>query len=144
MLSLARAIDNSRYDVGSCIKVLGIPANNILLSEYRSCVQIFPQDYYILSGTIRTAIDPLNRYPDTILNEMISKFIHIAASETIDRLSLAYAVQAGGVNLSSGQKQVVAFVRASLTEAKVVILDEFNSNMDMQTSKSAFSVLRSG
>jgi ABC-type protease/lipase transport system fused ATPase/permease subunit len=44
--------------------------------------------------------------------------------------------------LSAGQRQVVAFVRAALTEALVVVLDEFNSNMDLAASHQAFSILR--
>jgi ABC-type multidrug transport system fused ATPase/permease subunit len=59
-------------------------------------------------------------------------------------LSLSTIIQRGGMNLSAGQKQILALARASLAlDARVVILDEISSNMDPQVAARALEVVKS-
>lgn len=48
---------------------------------------------------------------------------------------LDFEIKEGGNNLSSGEKQLVCIVRAILNNAKIVILDEATSNIDVVTEK---------
>ena len=44
-------------------------------------------------------------------------------------------VDDGGVNLSSGEKQLICICRAILRSSKVVILDEATANIDIVTEQ---------
>jgi ABC-type multidrug transport system fused ATPase/permease subunit len=169
VLALARSIDASfRSPVASALELCGVNAASIPLETYRALVQVYPQDYYILSGTVRDAIDPFRRHSDAELRDLIAQFGAVTSVPSADgsipvpsaaasssataasvsstssalALDLSTRISAGGQNLSAGQRQAVAFVRAALTEALVVVLDEFNSNMDLIASHRAFSILR--
>lgn len=158
VLSLARAIEAFRNPVASSLDLCGLNAASIPLDIYRAFVQVYPQDYYILSGTVRDAIDPFRRHSDAELRDLIAQFGSATSASSssspygstsaggdVDSgttLDLSTLITAGGQNLSAGQRQVVAFVRAALTEALVVVLDEFNSNMDLIASHRAFAILR--
>ena len=44
--------------------------------------------------------------------------------------------------LSSGQMQKISFIRALLSEADILLLDESTSNLDVETKKLIFNILR--
>lgn len=48
---------------------------------------------------------------------------------------LNYQIQAGGDNLSSGEKSLICICRAILRENKIVILDEATANIDIETEQ---------
>jgi ABC-type multidrug transport system fused ATPase/permease subunit len=58
------------------------------------------------------------------------------------KLQLDLVNTAGGSNLSSGQKQVLALARAALADARVVLLDEITSNMDTSAAKRAIAIVK--
>lgn len=134
---------------------------SIPLSQYRKdCVNLFPQDSYLFSGTIRDVVDPHHHFsPQLILNQL-QRFSQVILSEnkspTIDSLTststivttshilnLNYDITANGANISAGEKQILTLVRASLCEAKVVILDEITSNMSIPAAEISLKMLRS-
>jgi ATP-binding cassette subfamily B protein len=54
---------------------------------------------------------------------------------------LATPIKNGGVGLSLGQKQLVAFLRAVLRDPEILILDEATANIDTVTEKALEEVL---
>jgi ABC-type multidrug transport system fused ATPase/permease subunit len=59
----------------------------------------------------------------------------VGADEFISELADGYDTQIGerGVQLSAGQRQLVAFARALVADPRILVLDEATSNVDVHT-----------
>lgn len=143
-MAMARTLDRSKRPDHVSLFFRGVAAADIPLKQYRAQVQLFPQDYYIFSGTVREAIDPLGRHTDIELNAVLQS-ISGAVSNTCrcsHVMTLAQKVSSGGSNVSAGQRQIIAFARAALSAADLIILDEFDSDMDPSVSRRVLSMLK--
>jgi len=58
-----------------------------------------------------------------------------------DQKILDLEVKEGGSNLSSGEKQLITICRAVLRKAKVVVLDEATSNIDVITEQKILKLM---
>lgn len=59
-----------------------------------------------------------------------------------ERSGLDYVLEEGGLNLSAGQRQLLAFARALLKNAKVICIDEGTSNVDENSDQAIQRMLR--
>ena len=101
---------------------------------------VVPQEVTIFGGNVITNI--LLGKEDT--PENIVKFCQDYGFETfINTLPQSYATILGeeGINLSGGQKQLIALMRALYKKPKVLLLDEFTSAMDRKTEKFVLDLL---
>ena len=120
--------------------------NNIDLSiintiEWRNKIGVVPQDTYIFNGTViqNIAFDVNEDNIETIIN-FCNEY---GFSKFIEQLPQAYYTIIGeeGINLSGGQKQVIALIRALYKKPKVLLLDEFTSAMDRKTEQFILDLL---
>lgn len=118
---------------GGSIRVDGNDIRDMSLESYRRNIGQVQQDVFLFSGTIEENI----RYGrQDATNEDLWRAIEaVHAEELIEYLPDGIQTQIGerGKGLSAGQKQLISFARALLTDPKILILDEATSSVDAYT-----------
>ncbi|MCO7126252.1 ABC transporter ATP-binding protein/permease [Sporolactobacillus shoreicorticis] len=111
----------------------GVDVRNIDLRELRASVGTVIQETYVFSGTIMDNI----RFgkPDASDGEVIQAAKAIGADAFIQRLPDGYLteVEERGNILSVGERQLLSFARALLSNPKILILDEATASIDTET-----------
>ncbi len=93
------------------------------------------QTPHLFSGTIRDNLKYGN--PDATDEEINEALRLVSADSVVNRLELGLDSDAGegGGNMSTGEKQLLSFARAILSNPKILILDEATSSVDTETER---------
>ncbi|MBT8325053.1 MAG: ABC transporter ATP-binding protein/permease [Winogradskyella sp.] len=127
---------NRFYDINSGeILIDGIDIRSFTLNSLRNQIAVVLQDVFLFADTILNNI--------TLQNEYITEDDVITAAKAIgihDFISSLpggyhYNVKERGVMLSSGQRQLISFLRAYVTNPSILILDEATSSVDSYSEK---------
>ena len=122
---------NRSYEIqGGRILVDGIDVKDITLKSLRSQIAIVLQDVFLFADTIKNNIT-LN-HPEISKEEVVRAAKEIGVDEFIDTLpgGYDYNVKERGAMLSSGQRQLIAFLRAYVSNPSILVLDEATSSVD--------------
>jgi ABC-type multidrug transport system fused ATPase/permease subunit len=110
-----------------------IDGNNVIeysLSSIRKQIAVVLQEVFLFADTILNNITLNN--PDITREEVILAAKKIGVHEFIMSLpdGYDYNVKERGIMLSSGQRQLIAFLRAYVSNPSILILDEATSSID--------------
>ncbi len=117
------------------IQLAGVPIENYSLQALRDHITVVPQEPFMFSLTIGENI--ALGHPAASQQEIETAAQFACIHDDILRFPQAYNTMVGerGVTLSGGQKQRLAIARALLMKAKIVILDDALSAVDVLTEK---------
>ncbi len=118
------------------------PLNAINTNTWRSIIGVVPQEIHIFNGNV---IDNICLGDSEKEAEKVLKFLVDNGFEKfINELPQSYLTILGeeGVNLSGGQKQIIAFARALYRNPQLLILDEATSAMDKVTEEFITSLIK--
>ena len=122
------------YDVDKgSITVDGIDIRDYDKHSLRSHIGIVLQDVFLFSGSVDHNIRMGN---DAITMDRVRECAqYVNAAKFIDRLPGRYDYDVGerGCNISTGQRQLLAFARTLIHDPQVLLLDEATSSVDTET-----------
>ncbi|HEY2846038.1 MAG TPA: ABC transporter ATP-binding protein [Bryobacteraceae bacterium] len=108
-------------------------------------IGFIPQEPFLFSGTVRDNLVYGNAQYRDYSSEQLRQVLEEAnLSSLLSRFSegLDTAVAASGNSISLGQKQLIAFMRATLREPELLILDEATANIDTVTEELLQEILK--
>ena len=117
------------------------------LNALRANLGVVLQDVFLFSDSILNNISLRN--PEITKEQIIAASKAVGAHTFISKLPGGYDfnVQERGGMLSSGQRQLLAFIRAYVYNPKILILDEATSSVDTETERliqNAIDILTQG
>ena len=117
------------------IKIDDISIKNLTLESLRNNIALVQQEVFLFSDSI---FNNISLYEENISEELIirsSKEIGIYDFIMSLPNGFNYVVGERGVTLSSGQRQLIAFLRVYVRNPKILILDEATASIDSSTEK---------
>ncbi|MBK6418565.1 MAG: ABC transporter ATP-binding protein [Ignavibacteria bacterium] len=120
---------------GGDILVDGKSIRDVRQHDLRARIAVVLQDVFLFSRSVEENIT-LGREEIT-LDDVVNAAVSLGADPFIRRLPNGYQtnVRERGAVLSVGQKQLISFCRAMVTDPDILILDEATSNIDTETEQ---------
>lgn len=117
------------------VQIGSMDLSKIDRTALRNRVTFIQQDPTLFPGSLRDNLDPEGKFSDEACANAIHRVLgpEWALDSTID---------AGGKNLSQGQRQLVGIGRAVLRRSGLVILDEATASIDRATAARVQRILR--
>lgn len=122
---------NRFYEIKSgVISVDDIDIREVTLNSLRTQIAVVLQDVFLFADTILNNITLGN--PHITEEQVREAAIAIGVNDFIETLpnGYHYNVKERGVMLSSGQRQLISFLRAYVTNPSILVLDEATSSVD--------------
>ena len=114
--------------------------NSINISDWRTLIGVIPQEIKIFNGNV---IDNILLGTEDAAENVVQFCQENGFEKFIAELPQGYATILGeeGINLSGGQKQIIALARALYKKPQFLILDEATAAMDRNTEGFTMNLL---
>ncbi|EDZ93767.1 MAG: ABC transporter ATP-binding protein [Limnospira sp. PMC 1291.21] len=114
------------------ILIDGIDIRDLPQAELRRHVGVILQDGFLFAGDVKSNITLGETYTIDAIRQAAEK---TNVSQFIEALPEGYdtELRERGTNLSSGQKQLLAFARVAIRNPQILVLDEATANLDVMT-----------
>ena len=124
------------YDINyGRITVDGRDIKSYKLSSLRNSIAVVLQDVFLFADSIKNNISMWD--PSISDRDIMESAKHIGIDKFISKLpgKLQYDVKERGAMLSGGQRQLIAFLRAYMSNPSILVLDEATSSVDGETEE---------
>ena len=141
--SSSMALIHRFYDVQKgTVLVGGRDVRDVVQKSLGRHIAMVLQEPYLFTGTVRDNIRYASDWADD--DAVVEAAIAVGAHDFIEALPLGYdtVLAERGSNLSLGQRQLLSFARALVTDAKILIMDEATANIDSYTEMQIQKALR--
>jgi ATP-binding cassette subfamily B multidrug efflux pump len=141
--SSSMALIHRFYDVQKgTVLVGGRDVRDVVQKSLGRHIAMVLQEPYLFTGTVRDNIRYASDWADD--DAVVEAAIAVGAHDFIEGLPLGYntVLAERGSNLSLGQRQLLSFARALVTDAKILIMDEATANIDSYTEMRIQKALR--
>ena len=112
----------------------GVSVDEISINSLRKNIALVQQEVFLFSDSL---LNNITLYDNSISKEsIVNAAKEIGIHDFISSLPGSYDYKVGerGVTLSSGQRQLIAFLRVYLRDPKILILDEATASIDSETA----------
>ena len=114
------------------ILVDGVDIREVPQAELRRYMGVILQEGFLFAGDVKSNISLGDSYTIEEIEQAAAK---TNVNQFIEKLPQGYDSQLRerGTNLSSGEKQLLAFARAAIRNPQILVLDEATANLDVGT-----------
>ncbi|MDP9463229.1 MAG: ABC transporter ATP-binding protein/permease, partial [Actinomycetota bacterium] len=115
------------------VRIGGVPLTAVANDDLRSRLVVVPQEPFLFDGTIASNLGFAR--PMLSMADLEGAIVDLDLSDWLETLPDGIDTEVGqrGAQLSAGERQLVALVRASLVDPDILILDEATSSVDALT-----------
>lgn len=133
--TIARLVCRFYDPAAGAVRLDGVDLRELSEADLRRAVVMVTQENFLFAGTVADNI----RFgkPSATLDEVVAAACALGAHDVFAALPEGYDtdVRKRGGRLSAGQRQLVAFARAFLSDPAVLVLDEATSSLDIPSER---------
>ena len=131
--TLGRLVARLADPTAGSVLVGGVPLTRVRNADLRQRLTVVPQEPFLFEGTIEANLRFAR--PGITRDDLVAAVLQLDLADWLETLPDGLDTEVGerGAQMSAGERQLVALIRASLVDPDVLVLDEATSSVDALT-----------